>query len=137
MNKRLHRALLNAGHKDKLFTPAAYPFIFLGLEFCNQAYPDQELDAKLICEGLQLYAFNEFGRLTYHVLFEWGLRSTEDFGKIIFSLIDKGFLEADENDCPENFVNIYNFKEKFQLKTHTKSLIVPAHKKIDLFPTFP
>ena len=137
MNPRLHRALISAGHKDALFNPVSYPFVYQGLQFCSQAFPDSDLCAKVICEGLRLYTFQEFGRLSHHVLTEWGLHSSLDFGKIIFSLIDKKILDADENDKLENFRDIYHFIDTFKLPQTHLNLTIADSKKIDLFPQFP
>ena len=58
-------------------------------------------------------ALDQYGPLTYTVLTEWGLQSTEDIGEMMFNLTESGRIQKDENDTPESFANGYDFKETF------------------------
>ena len=43
----------------------------------------------------------------------WGVNSTEDFGQIVFMLVDAKLLGKTEEDSIEDFKNSYDFKEIF------------------------
>ena len=58
-------------------------------------------------------ALDQYGPLTYTVLTEWGLQSTEDIGEMMFNLTESGRIQKDENDSPESFTGGYDFKETF------------------------
>ena len=58
-------------------------------------------------------ALDQYGPLTYTVLTEWGIQSTEDIGEMMFNLTESGRIHKDENDTPESFANGYDFKETF------------------------
>jgi uncharacterized repeat protein (TIGR04138 family) len=50
-------------------------------------------------EGVCDFARQEFGLMAPVVFRMWGIRSTDDFGEIVFNLIDAGLMSrtADEN----------------------------------------
>ena len=39
--------------------------------------------------------------------------ASDDFGKVVFALIDIGILRKTEDDCIEDFVGVYEFDEAF------------------------
>jgi uncharacterized repeat protein (TIGR04138 family) len=47
------------------------------------------------------------------VLAQWGVRRTEDFGKIVFAMIDAGLMRGSDTDTPEDFRGVYDFDEAF------------------------
>ena len=58
-------------------------------------------------------ALDQFGPLAYRVLTEWGLRSCEDIGEMMFNLAEFHRVKRDENDSHEGFVGGYDFEEAF------------------------
>ena len=47
------------------------------------------------------------------VFASWGVRSTHDFGRIVFELVDMGKLRRTENDQLSDFDNGYSFDDAF------------------------
>ena len=47
------------------------------------------------------------------VLRHWGITSTEDFGSIVFNLVDNKILSKDSDDKVDSFQNGYDFHEVF------------------------
>jgi len=47
------------------------------------------------------------------VLDWWGVRSTEDIGAVVFTLVELGFLASLPSDTRDQFVNVYDFTEAF------------------------
>jgi len=43
----------------------------------------------------------------------WGIRSCEDIGNIVFNLIGAGVFGKTEEDSIEDFKNVYGFEEAF------------------------
>ncbi|NBU17305.1 MAG: hypothetical protein EBS48_09925, partial [Actinobacteria bacterium] len=43
-----------------------------------------------LCEAARLYGLQQYGYLAPTVLAAWGIRSTDDFGAIVFNMIDIG-----------------------------------------------
>jgi uncharacterized repeat protein (TIGR04138 family) len=48
------------------------------------------------------------------VLEDWGLRSCEDVGEIVFNMVDAGLLAKTEQDSREDFKSGYCFEEAFR-----------------------
>jgi uncharacterized repeat protein (TIGR04138 family) len=48
------------------------------------------------------------------VLTHWGIHTTEDFGQIVFMLIDVGLLARQPNDRLEDFERVYEFADVFK-----------------------
>lgn len=73
--------------------------------------PDiSHVPAETICEAATKLAKHRYGMLAHHVLDHIGIRSTADIGKIIFALIEVGFLKAGPED------NITEFNEALDWK---------------------
>ena len=66
-----------------------------------------------LCEGLRRCAVERYGQLAITVLRRWGLRGTEDFGVIVYALIDREEMRASERDRFEDFCGVYDFDEVF------------------------
>jgi uncharacterized repeat protein (TIGR04138 family) len=67
-----------------------------------------------LCRGLRTLAAARFGPMAKEVLNFWGVRSTEDFGNIVFNLVDAGLLLTTEHDRIEDFIDVYEFGDAFE-----------------------
>jgi uncharacterized repeat protein (TIGR04138 family) len=47
------------------------------------------------------------------VLQSWGVTSSEDFGRIVFAMVEAGFIGKSEKDSIHDFDNVYAFDEAF------------------------
>jgi uncharacterized repeat protein (TIGR04138 family) len=63
--------------------------------------------------GVRQYALKEFGPLVMTVFDNWGIRSCEDIGNMVFNLISAGIFGKTEEDSIEDFKDVYDFKEAF------------------------
>ncbi|MBO7223575.1 MAG: hypothetical protein J6V70_05535, partial [Kiritimatiellae bacterium] len=52
------------------------------------------------------------GHLAYHVLTTWGITKTDDFGIIVYALINEGVFGKTAEDKQSDFDNVYDLKEK-------------------------
>lgn len=59
------------------------------------------------------FAMEQFGLTARSVLRFWGLRSTEDIGRIVFDLIDLGLFMKQESDTLDDFGGVFDFSEAF------------------------
>src|SRR5690349_24202000 len=66
-----------------------------------------------LLDGVRRYALKEFGPMVMTVFDNWGLRSCEDIGNIVFNLIGAGIFGKTEEDSIEDFKNVYDFQEAF------------------------
>lgn len=66
-----------------------------------------------LLEGIRLFALENFGLLTLTVFHRWGIHSTEDFGRIVFELIERGELRKTDRDQLSDFYAVYDFEDVF------------------------
>jgi uncharacterized repeat protein (TIGR04138 family) len=45
----------------------------------------------------------------------WGIRCTRDIGEIVFLLIEEGAFSQSPEDSIEDFENVYDFAEAFEI----------------------
>lgn len=74
-----------------------------------------------LCMGLREFAIQQYGMLAPAVLRHWNIRRTEDFGRIVYAMIDGGVLSRTAEDSIDDFAGVFDFSEAFcnrQLATH-------------------
>lgn len=63
--------------------------------------------------GLRDFAQARYGLLAGAVLRRWGFRRTEDFGVVVYAMIERGEMKASAEDSPEDFRAVYDFDAAF------------------------
>jgi uncharacterized repeat protein (TIGR04138 family) len=76
---------------------------------------DRHVSGQQLCLGLRDFALNQYGMLARTVLSRWGVRSTDDFGKIVFAMIDAGLMRRSDDDRFDDFSGVYDFQEAFSV----------------------
>ena len=98
----------------------AYVFTLEALNFTVEKLNHQgefgHIDGKQLCEGICEYASRAFGYLTKTVFAHWGVTRTEDFGEIVFALVEEGLLSKQDTDSPEHFIEAFKFDDVFEKK---------------------
>lgn len=100
----------------------AYQFIFAALRFTQQALgksidtqqaesADAHISGRELLEGIRQLAQQDFGLMARTVFSGWGVNKTEDFGNIVFELVERGEMRKTDNDNLEDFVGVYNFED--------------------------
>ena len=64
--------------------------------------------------GIREYALAQFGPMTKMVFEEWGIKRCEDFGEIVFNMVEIGLLGKTDKDSREDFANGYDFDDAFR-----------------------
>jgi uncharacterized repeat protein (TIGR04138 family) len=67
-----------------------------------------------LLEGIRRYAMKHFGLMARTVFETWGLHKTDDFGEIVFKLVDAGLMRKTEADTREDFRQVYDFAQAFE-----------------------
>ncbi len=111
--------------KTQKYHPQAYRFIFPALKYSQDLFrrplgsdlnfteAEAHISGQELVHGIRLYAQEQFGMLARLVFNSWGIYTTEDFGKIVFELIESGEMKKTEDDALGDFCNIYDFEEVF------------------------
>jgi uncharacterized repeat protein (TIGR04138 family) len=111
----LEAALAEIRKRDGKYNERAYVFVLAALEFAQT-----RLAARRHMSGGELawacrdFALEQFGMLASAVLSHWGVQTTEDFGQIVFMLIDVGLLAQQPTDKLQDFEHVYDFAEVFK-----------------------
>lgn len=100
--------------RDPRYTPEAYEFIFQALGYTlSKVGERRHVSARELLDGIREFALQRFGNLTLLVLERWGVRATDDFGEIVFNLIDDTLMSRTETDTKEDFRAVYDFHDAF------------------------
>lgn len=100
---------------DSRFDRAAYFFVFDALDHTLEKDGRKgHISPQRLLEGVKSYAREKFGYLAFTVFDCWGVRSTEDFGEIVFNLVDHDLMKKTESDRKEDFADQYDFERVFE-----------------------
>lgn len=105
--------------EDSRFDPGAYHFVRQGLDHTIKQLKDdpsrdsRHVSGQELLSGIRDFALEQYGPLAYTLLDHWGVRRCEDFGDIVFNLVEWGVLGKTENDQREDFAGGYDFREAF------------------------
>ncbi len=64
--------------------------------------------------GIRDYALAQFGPMAITVLEEWGIHQCQDFGNMVFNMVEIGLLAKTEKDSQADFEDGYDFYEAFR-----------------------
>lgn len=105
--------------EDSRYDKAAYYFVRQALDHTlKKVLPDpkrqgRHVSGRELLAGIREFSLEQFGPMSYTLLQHWGIHKTEDFGDIVFNLVEYGVLGKTEQDSPEDFQEIYDFREAF------------------------
>lgn len=103
--------------RDRRYKPEAYLFVLAGLHATvSHLREPRHVTGQELTEGLRVYGLDQFGPLTAQVFEHWGVRATEDFGHIVFALVNAHLLRKTEEDSLSDFVDLYDFSDAFNPK---------------------
>jgi len=118
------------------FPRNAYRFVFDALHQTQRRLYQSERDQKdegethisgaELLEGIRRLALKQFGLMATTVFQQWGIENTEDFGRLVFELIERGEMKKNESDSITDFCGIYSFEEEFDRKYR-----IPLHRAFD------
>ena len=118
---------------DPRYHRDAYAFLRDSLEFTqkliSKANKNQvrHITGQELLNGIREYALITFGPMTPTVFEEWGIRSCEDFGNMVFLMVENNLLRKQEQDSMDDFKKGYTFDEAFRkpFMPESKQPVVP------------
>ena len=120
---------------DRRYKIDAYAFVFEALNYAHTRLgmgterPSEEeeegeeggareverhLTGPQLCEAIRQYALEQYGYMAKCVLNSWGVKSTSDFGEIVFNLIGIGQMRKTPEDRREDFNDVFDFDTGLQ-----------------------
>ena len=107
---------------QRLFHPHAYMFVTEALKTARDLISRQARDrldegshisGPELLEGVRVLGLRCYGLMAPVVFRYWGLHSTDDFGRIVFEMIDKGEMRKSDSDQLSDFHGVYAIDESF------------------------
>jgi uncharacterized repeat protein (TIGR04138 family) len=110
----LENAILDVAQKYGRYKPNAYRFTLDAVGFTVQELGElRHVSGEELLEGIRRLAIDRFGPMAKTVFEQWGVLRTENFGEIVFQLVDEGLLGKTEQDKMSDFSRGYDFNEAF------------------------
>jgi uncharacterized repeat protein (TIGR04138 family) len=106
--------------KDSRYTREAYLFVREALDHTQKTIGKdargriRHVTGQELLEGIRDFALAQFGPMAMMVLEAWGIRTCEDFGEIVFNMVEIGLLAKTERDTRADFGGGYDFYEAFR-----------------------
>jgi len=109
--------------RDPRYSRDAYLLVRDALDFTKKGSTRREglaitehehITGQELLAGMRDYVLEQFGPMAIMVLAEWGITRCEDFGEIVFNIVEAGLFSKTETDSREDFQNGYDFEEAFR-----------------------
>lgn len=108
--------------RDPRYAYEAYEFVFSALRHTQkmldrlpgeeeETSPQQHVSGRELLEGIRDLALREFGLMARTVFRMWGIERTDDFGEIIFNLIDSNLMSKTDDDTRRDFHEVYDLDQ--------------------------
>jgi uncharacterized repeat protein (TIGR04138 family) len=111
----MKRDLDDIANADGRYSAAAFRFVYEGLEYTVKNVVEERghVSGQTLCEGLRRMALDRYGRLALLVLRTWRIKTTRDFGEIVYALIEHEWMSAQPTDTIDDFNGVYDFQAVF------------------------
>lgn len=114
MNTDFYEQVEKICQQDPRYKLDAYEFLMEGLFFTQKTLKKSyHVSGKELLEGIKQLALERFGPMTLTVLEHWGVKKTDDFGEIVFNMVNNSLLKKTEEDKISDFKDVYDFKQAF------------------------
>ena len=113
---------------DPRYAYEAYDFVFHAIQY-TQRLTGREMPREgeavqtrhhvrgpELLQGIRKLALAEFGMMAKTVFHMWGIRTTDDWGQIVFNLIRAELMSKTDEDSPADFHAIYDFDEALEYR---------------------
>ena len=67
-----------------------------------------------LLEAIRQIARDRFGPLAPVVFRQWGVRATEDFGRVVFNMVDAELMRKQETDTIDDFKDGFDIETAFE-----------------------
>ncbi len=102
----------------------AYRFLFAALRRSQQKLgrvqargedgEEAHITGPELLDGIREFALDQFGFLARTVLHCWSIHTTDDFGRMVFDLIDRGEMRKTDSDQLSDFSEVFDFEEALE-----------------------
>jgi len=112
----MKKNLEQIAREDGRFSLPAIRFVYEALGFTVKkiTVEARHVNGQTLCEGLKKLAIEKWGRMALVVLNAWGIKTTRDFGEIVYLMIRHEWMSAQSADSIDDFKDVYDFKTVFK-----------------------
>lgn len=107
-------------HKDSRYAREAYDFVREAVEFTQNAIrkanknQPRHVTGQELLAGIRTFALEQYGPMALTLFHDWGVHRCEDFGEIVFNLVEHEIFSKTETDSRADFAGGYDFEETFR-----------------------
>mgnify|MGYP003392798316 CR=1 FL=1 len=114
MDEEFYSIISSICTQDSRYFPEAYGFVMEALSFSQKRFrKSKHISGEELLTGINTLLLKKFGPMTLPVLKHWGIKTTDDFGNIVYNLVENKVLAKDAHDHYDSFKNAYDFDEVF------------------------
>lgn len=137
------RQVIEVARRHRRFNPEAYLFLFHALNFAQDELgygaaaqrsstqegqagpapgsegeepPEAHVTGQQLCEAIRQLALRDFGYMAKAVFRSWGITRTDDFGEMVYHLIEAELMRKNDRDRQEDFNNVFDFEDGLSRK---------------------
>ena len=86
----------------------------VAVEMGDPSTHSRHVSGRQLCHGLRDFAISEYGLLARTMLRRWKVRSCEDFGQIVFAMVEGGLMHKTDEDSIDDFRGVFDFASAFE-----------------------
>jgi uncharacterized repeat protein (TIGR04138 family) len=114
----LETAILDLAERHGSYKPAAYHFTLQAVHFTvdrarRAGAGPRHVSGREVLDAIRDLARSRFGPMAKSVFEHWGVHRTEDFGNLVYQLVEHGILGKTEDDQLSDFARGYDFEQAF------------------------
>ena len=122
MNQTQKKSLEQVVEEYGRYPLEAFEFVRHGLNYAvSQIHGDTRNKEEAAChvsgqqlsQGLRDYAILRYGVMAKAVLGHWGIHRTQDFGRIVFAMVDSKLMQKTDQDDVRDFDGVFDFDAAF------------------------
>jgi uncharacterized repeat protein (TIGR04138 family) len=120
MRHDLMEALREIVKDDPRYDLDAYLFLREALDVAVRLFNKpadgaaRHVSGRELLDAIRRHALDEYGPMALRVLNTWGVRRTDDFGAIVFNMVERGVLGKTDEDKIDDFRGCYDFADAFE-----------------------
>jgi uncharacterized repeat protein (TIGR04138 family) len=125
----LEERIQDVRKRDRRFSRFAYYFLLDALDWTMSRLgrdqltgEERHIGGRELLQGIKEFGAEQFGPMAAMVFEHWGVQRTDDFGEIVFNLIDAELLSRRPTDSRLDFADGFDFQSTFAEK-HRQTLL--------------
>ena len=114
----------------------AYEFVFEALRYAQDSLSrvsaqgaldgeDAHVSGPELLMGIRDLALEQFGLMTRAVFASWSVTCTEDFGRIVFELVEVGRMRKTDRDQLSDFYEVFDFEDALDIAYRPNTDVSP------------